>query len=150
MFLEIAIGVCLGIVAAYAFIKYWQVAWRVALGLAIICTMILFGLHVYDQYREQYSHQISHLESDFGRIVSALFLFVVCAGIPMLAWGEIGERFPKLKAFVTGKPPWSERKHLAVRVFVATVAVVSGAGIFLGCIAGLIWLVDNLVPALIG
>jgi hypothetical protein len=147
---EIAIGVCLGIIGAYALIRYWQVFWRVALGLAIICTVILIGLHVYDQYREHFSHQTSPVPFGFGRIVSALFLFVVCAGIPILAWGEIGERFPKLGAFIAGKPPWNERTHLALRVLVVTVAVVLGAGIFLCCIAGLIWLVDTLVPTLIG
>lgn len=135
MILQIAVGVCLGIVFAAILLRYWRPILRVGLRLLVLVLLIspLIAVAVY---------AVIHmgLAAVMGIASAALAVVAMSYGAAQLvevveikysdSWVSDFERLLK------GKAPWDMRKRQPLRFLVATVFVLAGAtviaGIFLG------------------
>ena len=131
MIVEIAIGVCLGIVAAYFIIKQWRVVIGCA-GAFLVYGALLGGLAFGGYY-------LWHHPQAIGFVVAILAVGLVYA-LPKFTLDRLATKYPKLKSFFEGGPEWrGKRQLLRVALFVPIAIVV--AGLVLLILSGVLWVI---------
>src|SRR3989338_3326896 len=108
MILEIAIGICLGIVLAALVLKHWRQLLDDAVWLLIVAIvlglLVTIGILVW-------------LNLDKIAIpVGAVLLVGVLYGVPFWAYKKVSKKYPGFGHLLRGEAPWNTASRLPVRL----------------------------------
>lgn len=139
MIIEIAIGVCLGIVLAVVILKHWRTI--LSGNMAGILWFALIGLLLFAA-----SFVWKHISAllIYG---GALFSVLVLYGIPFYVYKHVVQRYPVVAGMVRGNPPWNAVKFIGVRLMCLALLALSVAALGVGGLLGGVWLVDLITQA---
>lgn len=125
MILEIAAGVCLGIVGAVALLLYWRRIFSVLAALTV--WFIVIGGLVWGA-SSAWSHRAALKRSTAIHVLAALAV-VAGAAAPLLTYKYAARRYPDLRALLFGEPPWDQAARTPVRYLLILLMAVGGAAI---------------------
>ena len=134
MIVEIALGVCIGIVLAALVLKNWRqlLAGSVWLLVAAIVVGLLVTVGVLVWL---------NLEK-IAIYVGAVILVVILYGVPFLAYNRVSKKYPSFGLLLRGEAPWNTASRLPVRLVVMAVFAVTVAGFGIGALMASVSLVD--------
>ena len=134
MIIEIASGVCLGIVAAAFLLKNWRSLLDGSLMLifwALVLAALLFvAAFVWENIAKVLIYS--------GAFISVIVLY----GIPFALYGAALKRYPSLNALVKGDAPWNTVAKLPLRLITMALLAISVATVGVGGLLGGVYLVD--------
>ena len=136
MILEIAIGVCLGVVLAALVLKYWRQL--LASSVWLLIAAVVFGLLITVGILVWLN-----LEK-IAIYVGAILLVVVLYGVPFWAYNKVSKKYPGFGLLLRGEAPWNTASRLPVRLVVMAVFAVAVAGLGIGAMMASVSLVDHI------
>ena len=136
MILEIAIGVCLGIVLAALVLKYWRQL--LASSVWLLIAAVVFGLLITVGILVWLN-----LEK-IAIYVGAILLVVVLYGVPFWAYNKVSKKYRGFGLLLRGEAPWNTASRLPVRLVAMAVFAVAVAGLGIGAMMASVSLVDHI------
>ena len=135
MVLEIAVGVCLGLVAAVVLLKYWKVIlvglWALIFWAAAIALLITIAVVTWKS-----------LGGRLLALIGAILVLAILAFLASFVHRAIIMFFPSLEAVLKGSAPWDTAARIPIRVLAIGAFVLAVAGICVGVILGIGYLIE--------
>jgi len=144
MVIQIAVGVCLGIVAAVFILKNWRGLISSLTGLliwgAVVGVLVWLGGLVWPHVRA-----VVPTAADALLALIALVGTVAFVAVPIIAVTYSKRRVPALNALIDGTAPWNTNAHLPLRLLLMALIAVGAAILMFAAVGCVIWAVDSVM-----
>jgi hypothetical protein len=134
MVVDIALGVCLGIVLAALVLRHWRQliagSLTIIAGALVIGFLIFLGTLVWSHF------------ADIATIAGAFVALAVLYGVPFWVYGRVASAYPSFNALIKGDPPWNRPARVPARLLVMAVFAISVAALGIGALLGSVSLID--------